>query len=214
MGFTNTDGIRLVYQVIQTIKENRDYLSRVDGEAGDGDHGINMSKGMTLAEEELKEKGQISMSEGFKVISGVLVSKIGGSMGPLYGSFFRGLSVASKKQEVIDSETMSNMLHKAYDNLTGLTDARPGDKTLMDVLCPAMEAYDAEKQDFETALHAMTDAAEKGLERTKSMVAKIGRSSRLGDRSIGHMDAGAASCCLILKAIADASTELLKGGEK
>ena len=188
MEFTNKDGIKLVDKVISTIQENRDYLSQIDGEAGDGDHGINMNKGMTFAQEELEKKDGVNMSQGFLTISKILISKIGGSMGPLYGSFFRGLSVASKKMEVIDSQVMSEMLCKAYSNLSDLTDAKQ-------------------------ALKAMTEVAEKGLESTKTMVAKIGRASRLGERSRGHQDAGATSCYLILKAIADASLRLLEEGE-
>lgn len=196
MEFTNKDGIKLVDKVISTIQENRDYLSQIDGEAGDGDHGINMNKGMTFAQEELEKKDGVNMSQGFLTISKILISKIGGSMGPLYGSFFRGLSVASKKMEVIDSQVMSEMLCKAYSNLS-----------------PAIEAYESNKSDFKQALKAMTEVAEKGLESTKTMVAKIGRASRLGERSRGHQDAGATSCYLILKAIADASLRLLEEGE-
>jgi dihydroxyacetone kinase-like protein len=105
------------------------------------------------------------------------------------------------------------MLCKAYSNLSDLTDAKPGDKTLIDVLSPAIEAYESNKSDFKQALKAMTEVAEKGLESTKTMVAKIGRASRLGERSRGHQDAGATSCYLILKAIADASLRLLEEGE-
>ena len=105
---------------------------------------------------------------------------------------------------------MSEMLCKAYSNLSDLTDAKPGDKTLIDVLSPAIEAYESNKSDFK---QAMTEVAEKGLESTKTMVAKIGRASRLGERSRGHQDAGATSCYLILKAIADASLRLLEEGE-
>ena len=213
MEFTNKDGIKLVDKVISTIQENRDYLSQIDGEAGDGDHGINMNKGMTFAQEELEKKDGVNMSQGFLTISKILISKIGGSMGPLYGSFFRGLSVASKKMEVIDSQVMSEMLCKAYSNLSDLTDAKPGDKTSINVLSPAIEAYESNKSDFKQALKAMTEVAEKGLESTKTMVAKIGRASRLGERSRGHQDAGATSCYLILKAIADASLRLLEEGE-
>ena len=151
MEFTNKDGIKLVDKVISTIQENRDYLSQIDGEAGDGDHGINMNKGMTFAQEELEKKDGVNMSQGFLTISKILISKIGGSMGPLYGSFFRGLSVASKKMEVIDSQVMSEMLCKAYSNLSDLTDAKPGDKTLIDVLSPAIEAYESNKSDFKQA---------------------------------------------------------------
>ena len=115
--------------------------------------------------------------------------------------------------EVIDSQAMSEMLCKAYSNLSDLTDAKPGDKTLIDVLSLAIEAYESNKSDFKQALKAMTEVAEKGLESTKTMVAKIGRASRLGERSRGHQDAGATSCYLILKAIADASLRLLEEGE-
>lgn len=127
--------------------------------------------------------------------------------------FSEALVLHQKKMEVIDSQVMSEMLCKAYSNLSDLTDAKPGDKTLIDVLSPAIEAYESNKSDFKQALKAMTEVAEKGLESTKTMVAKIGRASRLGERSRGHQDAGATSCYLILKAIADASLRLLEEGE-
>lgn len=209
MEFTNESGSKIVLNIIRSIIDNRDYLSSIDGEAGDGDHGINMSKGMTFAEQEIEKRETITMSEGFMVISKILVSKIGGSMGPLYGSFFRGLGVASKKEVIITADVMSQMLHKAYDNLMGLTDAKPGDKTLIDVLSPSIEAFDKDVSDFEKALKNMIEAAKTGVEATKNMVAKVGRSSRLGERSRGHQDAGATSCYIILKAIADSSIELM-----
>lgn len=96
MEITNKDAAIVVTNIIDSIKKNRDYLSEIDGAIGDGDHGINMSKGFSMAEEILANK-DFNMSEGFLTISQVLMEKIGGSMGPLYGSFFRGLSVASKK---------------------------------------------------------------------------------------------------------------------
>ena len=212
MTFSNSDGIKVVYSVISAIKANREYLSEIDGAAGDGDHGINMSKGFTIAEEEINSKESVSMSEGFLIISNVLINKIGGSMGPLYGSFFRGLYAASRKTEIIDKNIMLSMLEKAYSNLSALTDAKPGDKTLIDVLDPAVSSYKKSVEqncDFKICLENMMTEAEKGLESTKNMVAKLGRSSRLGERSLGHIDAGAASCCIILRAITDAAVELL-----
>lgn len=212
MCFLNQDGIKVVKNVISSIQANREYLSELDGAAGDGDHGINMSKGFTFAEEEIASKESVSMSEGFLMISNILIQKIGGSMGPLYGSFFRGLSVASKKQDTIDKNTMLAMLEKAYSNLTALTDAKVGDKTLIDVLNPAVSAFKSAVEEdaiFSVCLEKMLAEAERGLESTKNMVAKYGRSSRLGERSIGHQDAGATSCFLILKAIAQAEMELI-----
>lgn len=209
--FTNEAGVSVVEKVIETIKSNREYLSEVDSVGGDGDHGINMNKGFTMAEKEIEGQAQFNMSEGFKIISGVLVNKIGGSMGPLYGSFFRGLSVTSRKETEITKEVFGVMLEKAYQNIAMLTEAKIGDKTLMDVLIPAVETYKSQlvENSFADCLEEMLKDAEVGLESTKQMSAKVGRASRIGNRSIGHQDAGATSCYLILKALADGIKELL-----
>ena len=214
MEFTNRAGFAVVSAVIEAVCANRDYLSRVDAAVGDGDHGINMSKGFTIAGEELSKQPDADMSAGFLAISTVLVGKIGGSMGPLYGGFFRGLAMASKNEPVIGAAVMGNMLRKAYDRIAVLTDAAAGDKTLIDVLDPAVRAYeDAEAGgDLEACLGQMREAARNGLEATKGMAAKLGRGSRLGDRAIGHQDAGATSCYIILEALAEASLRLAKTG--
>ncbi len=214
MYFTNENGAKIVDNVIKAIKDNKDYLSEIDGAIGDGDHGINMNKGFSIAEENLKNTSY-NMSEGFKTICYVLVDDIGGSMGPLYGAFFRGLSVASKKCEKIDKYVLSDMLFKAYDNVKDISVAKVGDKTLIDVLDPAVMAYKIaiDKDDMDIALEKMIEEAEKGLLKTKDMVAKLGRASRLGERSLGHQDAGATSCFIILKAIKDSILEILQKGE-
>ncbi|MGG5314369.1 dihydroxyacetone kinase subunit DhaL [Enterococcus sp. AZ072] len=210
-GFRNEEGLAIVQKIIQTVQVNREYLSEVDSVGGDGDHGINMNKGFTMAEKEISQQEITTMSEGFKVISNVLVNKIGGSMGPLYGSFFRGLSTASRKEELITKDVVGAMLEKAYQNIAMLTEAKVGDKTLMDVLTPAVETYQAKQLtvSFTECLQAMVQAAETGLESTKQLAAKVGRASRIGDRSIGQQDAGATSCCLILTAFAEGIQGLL-----
>ncbi|MGZ7442094.1 dihydroxyacetone kinase subunit DhaL [Paenibacillus sp. TH7-28] len=214
MKFTNRAGFAVVSAVIEAVCANRDYLSRVDAAVGDGDHGINMSKGFSIAGEELSKQPDTDMSTGFLTISTVLVGKIGGSMGPLYGGFFRGLAMASKNEPIIDAVVMGNMLRKAYDRIAMLTDAVVGDKTLIDVLDPAVRAYEeaAAGGDLEACLGQMREAARSGLEATKGMAAKLGRGSRLGDRAIGHQDAGATSCYIILEALAEASLRLAKTG--
>lgn len=211
--FTNQAGSRIVDAIIATIQANKGYLSEVDSHGGDGDHGINMNKGITFARQELDELPSYTMSDGLKVISHVLVTKIGGSMGPLYGSFFRGLSAASRKSEVISNELMLKMLQKGYQNLSDLTDAKVGDKSLIDVLVPTVETYEkgiAEGDSFEECLTKSLTAAKAGLEATKEIPAKIGRASRIGDRSIGHQDAGATSCYLIIEAMVNTIKELLE----
>ncbi|HAE60726.1 MAG TPA: dihydroxyacetone kinase subunit L [Eubacteriaceae bacterium] len=205
MNFTNKEGISLVNDLIKTIQENRDYLSKVDGAIGDGDHGINMSKGFTMAEEELKKHSDYNMSEGLMVLSKMLMGKIGGSMGPLYGNLFRGMATVSKDKDIIDSKVVGDMLEKAYSNIASISSAKPGDKTLMDVLDPAVKKYVHEinmNKNMIEALNSMAESADEGLESTKDMVAKIGRASRLGERSRGFQDAGATSCNLILKSFA------------
>lgn len=205
MEITNKDAAIVVTNIIDSIKKNRDYLSEIDGAIGDGDHGINMSKGFSMAEEILANK-DFNMSEGFLTISQVLMEKIGGSMGPLYGSFFRGLSVASKKSEVIDKDVIGNMLDKALLNLQNISSAKVGDKTLMDVVVPAVSAYKSSierNEDLNKALKSLISAGQEGLESTKSLVAVIGRASRLGERSLGHQDAGATSCFIILKSFSE-----------
>ncbi|WP_055109257.1 dihydroxyacetone kinase subunit DhaL [Paenibacillus ihumii] len=215
MEFTNRAGIAVVTAIIEAVCSNRDYLSRIDALVGDGDHGINMSKGFAMAGEELGEL-DADMSEGLLTISSILVSKIGGSMGPLYGSFFRGMAAASKDEPVIHAAVLQNMLQKAYSRIAMLTSAQVGDKTLIDVLDPAVKAYEeaaAGGGNMEVCLKRMLDAAKRGLESTKELAAKVGRGSRLGERAIGHQDAGATSCYIILEALAEASLQLVKAEE-
>lgn len=211
--FSNQEGSQIVDRIIATIQRNKEYLSEVDSHGGDGDHGINMNKGFTFARQELDELPSYTMSDGLKVISHVLVNKIGGSMGPLYGSFFRGLSVASRKSETITNELMLEMLKKAYKNLSDLTDAKVGDKSLIDVLAPTVETYEKTLNaggSFNECLLQSLTVAQSGLEATKEIPAKIGRASRIGDRSIGFQDAGATSCYLIIEAMVNTINELLE----
>jgi dihydroxyacetone kinase-like protein len=202
--FANQDGIRIVFDLIRAIQENKQYLSDIDGTIGDGDHGINMNKGFTLCGEEL-EVSPGNLTHGLKTLSKILVMKIGGSMGPLYGTFFKSLAAACDGVDAIDIAVFGRMLASGREGIQQISDAKPGDKTLMDVLLPAEAAYRAAVQagePFRVCLEKMVEAARKGRDATQDMVAKLGRSSRLGERSRGGIDAGAASCCLILETMA------------
>ena len=198
--------------MIKAIQDNKQYLSDIDGLIGDGDHGINMNKGFTMCKEELdKHPGDLAHSSG--VLSKILMMKIGGSMGPLYGKMFRGFSKALEGKDVIGINEMGEALESMLTSVQTISQAKPGDKTLMDVLIPAIESYKnalAGGKEFETALHKMKSAAETGRDSTKNMVAQVGRSSRLGERSKGVIDPGATSCWLLLGVLADTSIELLK----
>ena len=209
--FAENEGRIVVEKLIETIRDNKAYLSEVDGAIGDGDHGINMAKGFALTAERLTS--EMGLSEGLKTLSRTLVMEIGGAMGPLYGSFFKAMAGACKDREQIDAQVFGQMIEAGYTAVVGLGQAKVGDKTLVDTLHPALEAYKkalGEGAGFKDALQRMAQAAELGKESTKNLVAKVGRASRLGERSKGVLDAGAASCYLILKSCADTISSLLQ----
>jgi dihydroxyacetone kinase-like protein len=209
--FPNRDGGRVVDAVIRVIQENAAALSEIDGAIGDGDHGINMSKGATICAERLAGT-RVDLSQGLQTLGTVLMGEIGGAMGPLYGTLFREMAKASKGQELIDSLVFQGMLEKGLSGVVALGGAQVGDKTLVDTLDPALGAFAAAAQSgkpFPDALAAMSAGAEAGKESTRELVARVGRSSRLGERSRGLLDAGAVSCCLILTAMARSMRELL-----
>jgi len=212
--FANRDGSPILFDLIAAIQENKQYLSDIDGAIGDGDHGINMNKGFTLCGEELLAHPG-DLSHGLKTLAKILVMKIGGSMGPLYGNFFKFLAAACDGAEAIDREVFGRMLSAGREGIQKISEAKPGDKTLMDVLLPAEAAYQAAAQasePFSLCLDRMVEAAKQGRDATKEMVAQLGRSSRLGERSRGVIDAGAASCCLILETMAGTIAHLLTCG--
>lgn len=207
--FANADGRVIVDRLIAIVHENRGYLSEIDGKIGDGDHGINMDKGFQLTGQRLEDG--MSMSDALKTLGRTLVMEIGGSMGPLYGQFYRAMAKASKDKERVDAKVIADMLDSAYEAIRALGEAKPGDKTLVDTLDPATSAMRKAVESgksLEQSLDAMLAAAERGWRSTEDMVAKIGRSSRLGERSRGVVDAGATSCYLMLKTMAETAKEL------
>lgn len=209
--FSQDKGIVLVDKMIVAIQENKQYLSDIDGAIGDGDHGINMNKGFTLCREAL-DKQSGNLSYGLKTLGKILMMKIGGSMGPLYGKFFLAIGKSLDEKDPVGKQEFLDALKAALSDIQAISPAKVGDKTLMDVLIPSvetMEAAVAEGASFEDALDRMCKAAETGRDSTVDMVAKIGRSSRLGERSRGVMDAGSASCCLLLTTMAEAIKEII-----
>jgi dihydroxyacetone kinase-like protein len=202
--FPNSQGRKVVLALIQTIVDHKAYLSEVDGKIGDGDHGINMAKGFNLIKDRLGDK-EISLGDGLGLIGKTLMTEIGGSMGPIYGTFFIQMCLKSKNQPETDARLFGEMLKAARVALEDLGGAKVGDKTLMDTVIPAQETYQAAVEagaSLPEALKKMVDAAEAGKNSTVELVAKIGRSARLGERSRGVLDAGATSAALILQTFA------------
>ena len=202
---TLKDAAPVALAIAAAIEANQALLSEIDGATGDGDHGINMAKGFRLVRERLEGR-PFDLREGFAAIGDTLLGDIGGSMGPLYGSFFTEMAESLDAAEALDRDRFARMLQAGEAAIIELGEASPGDKTLIDVLTPARAAFERAaggNRDFPASLEAMKAASAAGLESTRDMVAKLGRAARLGERSRGSLDAGACSCNLILQALAD-----------
>lgn len=195
----------VVTDLVVALNANRAYLSEIDGAIGDGDHGINMSKGFTAAGERLAASPAPRLSAALATLGETLVEGVGGSMGPLYGNFFLAMSEVLGEREMVDGATLSAMLDAGVAAVQEIGGAKVGDKTLLDSLVPARDAFAAAVKagkPLAAALDEMTAVAERGRDSTRDMVARVGRASRLGERSRGVLDAGATSCALILATMA------------
>ncbi|WP_211210013.1 dihydroxyacetone kinase subunit DhaL [Propionispira raffinosivorans] len=210
--FENKKGKIILLKMVKTIQENKVYLGDLDGLIGDGDHGMNMNKGFSLFEKRYC-KNDFRFTDGLKNLGMLLMNEIGGSMGPIYGTIFTGMAEASEKLETISLKDFSEILEAGYNGLMEIVEARAGDKTLVDTLFPTLKSLKTDVVlgvDFVVALDKMKAAAKQGSESTKDMVARYGRSSRLGERSRGVLDTGSVSCYLILAAMADGIKEILE----
>ena len=184
--------------MISCIQENSKALSEI------GDHGINMAKGFSLCGEKLAAS-PAGFTESLRLLGEVLFTQIGGAMGPLYGTLFDEMAAAGKGEELITAAVFGRMLEKAAAAVIEMGGAHVGDKTMVDTLSPAADAFKrgvATGTAFNGCLQAMSRGAEAGKESTRGLVAKLGRASRLGERSRGVLDPGAASCALLLGSMA------------
>lgn len=209
--FKNADGKSVVLAMVKGIQENKAYLGEVDGLIGDGDHGMNMNKGFTLFETRFGEE-ELTFTAALDELGMILLNEIGGSMGPIYGTVFMDMAATGEMFEEIGVKELAEMLKAGLAGLQEIVEAQVGDKTLVDTLSPAVDALTAAGEngdDLGTALERMTAAAEQGRNTTMELVAKFGRSSRLGERSRGVLDAGAVSCCILLSCMADGIKRLL-----
>ena len=210
--FSNSDSGDIVLAIARRIMESRVHLSDIDGLIGDGDHGVNMAKGFGIAAERLRGEAR-PLSESLAVLGDVLMTEIGGSMGPLYGAMFSGFADSLNNVVEIDAAAFGRMLRHGLAEVQSIGDAKVGDKTMIDSYAPALEAFSvatAKGDGFAAALDALIAGAEKGRDSTVELVAKIGRASRLGERSRGVLDPGAASCAIILRSLAEGAKAKLR----
>jgi dihydroxyacetone kinase-like protein len=199
--------LQALESMCDTIGDEKEYLSELDGAIGDGDHGVNMAKCFREVKKKLAESSAEEIGTLFKEIGMVVLNSVGGAMGALYGTFFLKLAQESAGKAEVSLSDLVAMFQTGEQGILELGKANPGDKTLIDTLSPAVRAIEAAAKEGKTLAAALTDleqAAKQGMESTKDMLAKIGRASRLGARTIGHQDAGATSCYFILRSLASA----------
>ena len=191
------------------VAEQRDYLVDLDRAIGDGDHGENMDRGFKAAVEALGQAQPASVAEVLKTVAKTLMSTVGGAAGPLYGTAFLRASKAAGDGD-LDGAGVAAVIAGALDGIQARGKATTGEKTMVDAWTPALEAARAAAEsgsDPAAVLEAAATAAEAGAAATEPMRATKGRASYLGERSIGHLDPGAVSTSLILRAAVRAADE-------
>jgi dihydroxyacetone kinase-like protein len=205
-----------VREFARVIGENAQLLTDLDAAIGDADHGINMDRGMTAVIKAL-DSGEggaapADMSALCKQVGMTLVKSVGGASGPLYGTFFLRMAGALSSDDGVDAADFAKALRAGVEGVVQRGRAEAGDKTMFDALAPALDALDAAVASGTGLAGALVDAtmaAEKGRDATESMVARKGRASYLGQRSVGHVDPGAASAAML---VAAAATAFATGG--
>ena len=201
---------RALAAMCDVIENEKEYLSELDGAIGDGDHGVNMAKCFREVKKKLAASTAEDVGTLFKDVGMVVMNSVGGAMGALYGTFFLKLSQSSAGKVEVSLNDLVAMYQSGEQGILAIGKASPGDKTLIDTLSPAVRAIEAAQKEGKSLAGALADfeqAAKRGMESTKDMLAKMGRASRLGQRTIGHQDAGATSCYFILRSLASAVTD-------
>jgi len=189
------------------IAEHRDELTKLDQAIGDGDHGTNMSRGMQAVVAKLETASGDDVGGLLKIVGMTLVSSVGGAGGPLYGTLFLQMGTAAAGKQELAPADWAAALDSAIQGVQMRGKAEPGDKTMLDALFPARDAFRSgveEGASLADALEASAAGAESGMRATIPLVARKGRASYLGERSAGHQDPGATSSYLLLKSAASA----------
>jgi dihydroxyacetone kinase-like protein len=188
------------------VSENRDHLTELDAAIGDADHGSNLDRGMKAAVAALDELGPTSAGPLFSKVGMTLVSTVGGASGPLFGTLFLRMGTSFGDLDEASPEQLAAALRAGLEGVEARGKAQPGDKTMYDALAPAVDALDkavGEGAGLGEGVTRARDAAIEGRDATIPMLARKGRASYLGERSVGHQDPGATSVALLLQAAVD-----------
>ena len=189
------------------VHEHGAYLTELDSAIGDADHGANLIRGMDAVMAAVSPDPPETAGDLLKKVGMTLVTSVGGASGPLYGTFFLRAATAVGDATVLDGPALLTALRAGLEGIVARGKAEAGDKTMYDALAPAMSAFEGalgSGGSLDVAARAAADAAAAGRDATEPMLALKGRASYLGERSVGHIDPGAASSALLLAALADA----------
>ena len=207
MSLGHDDVVRWIRAFAAEVGANKEQLTQLDAAVGDGDHGINMDRGMSavLAKIDAASEEQ-DIGALLKTVGMTLVSTVGGAGGPLYGTLFLQMGTAVSGKDELGPDDWAAALEAGIAGVQARGKAEPGDKTMIDALIPGRDALKsalAEGASFEDALRQSADAAGQGMRDTVPLVARKGRASYLGERSAGHQDPGATSSHLLLETAAE-----------
>ncbi|WP_086819267.1 dihydroxyacetone kinase subunit DhaL [Allokutzneria sp. NRRL B-24872] len=208
MGCSVEDVTAAVRAAAEKVIAHRDELVELDRVIGDGDHGENLHRGFTAVLAKLDGGGFDSPAAVLKVTATTLISTVGGAAGPLYGTAFLRSATALGNVSEVDGRQVVAALEAALEGVVARGKAAPGDKTMVDALTPAVAAARSTVDaGVAEVLMAAADAAEQGAAATVPLVARKGRASYLGERSAGHLDPGARSTAVLLRALAEATRQ-------
>lgn len=203
---TKTQIIQWLQTFANVLEQNKDYLTELDAAIGDADHGINMHRGFQKVLTQLPNVVEQDIGNILKTVSMTLISSVGGASGPLYGTLFLRASTTVMGKQELTGEDLARLLQAVVEGIVQRGKANLGDKTMLDALSPACDIFTvavAQGNSIVEALQQAVVAAEEGMKNTIPLVAKKGRASYLGERSVGHQDPGATSSYLMLKTLLD-----------
>jgi len=207
MSLGHDDVVRWIRAFAAEVSANKEQLTQLDAAVGDGDHGINMDRGMSAVVAKVDAASdEQDIGALLKTVGMTLVSTVGGAGGPLYGTLFLQMGTAVSGKDELGPDDWAAALEAGIAGVQARGKAEPGDKTMIDALIPGRDALKsalAEGASFEDALRQSADAAGQGMRDTVPLVARKGRASYLGERSAGHQDPGATSSHLLLEAAAE-----------
>ncbi|MGM7650624.1 dihydroxyacetone kinase subunit DhaL [Serratia marcescens] len=206
MALTKQQVVDWLMRCGEVFSRERDFLTRLDTEIGDADHGLNMNRGFNKVVEKLPSVADKDIGFILKNTGMTLLSSVGGASGPLFGTFFIRAAQAANAKQSLDLAELHQMMQEGVEGVVMRGKAEPGDKTMCDVWWPVVESLGQSAQQnlsVAEALQRAADSAERAVESTITMQARKGRASYLGERSIGHQDPGATSVMLMMKTLAE-----------